>query len=106
MSSGNFPHGVNHSHHHQAEGERNAHVRYDAAAGIVDDNGAGPRENEGERADKFGHEFFQEHQQHPAFCRAEGWSGEGWLTISDAWLATIWRRFKSPRKSSFSRIQS
>ncbi len=49
--------GVDHRQDDEAEGERNASMGDGSAAHVIDDDGAGARKDEGQRADEFREQF-------------------------------------------------
>ena len=60
VRAGDIAERVDHREHDESEGERDADMRDRAAGGVVDDDRAGAREDEGEGAEKFRKEFFHE----------------------------------------------
>ena len=57
MSTGHVAHGIDHRQDDQAEGEGDADVGNGAATHVVDDDGSGPGEHQGECAQHFGGKF-------------------------------------------------
>jgi hypothetical protein len=60
MGTAHLAKGVNHRHNDEAEGQRNARVTDHAATDVIDDDGSGAREDEGEGAEEFGEQLVHE----------------------------------------------